>query len=91
MKTSSLTNRPDLFLRHMQDDELVLEGFKGRKGLLEAGGAEPPRMSLATLTKYANDWIDAMGGGGNSMILRTADVRPRGSFWNSNRTSFRNH
>lgn len=62
MKTSSLTNRPDLFLRHMQDDELVLEGFKGRKGLLEAGGAEPPQMSFATLVKYANDWIDAMGG-----------------------------
>jgi hypothetical protein len=62
MKTSSLTNRPDLFLRHMQDDELVLEGFKGRKGLLEAGGAEPPHMSFATLVKYANDWIDAMGG-----------------------------
>lgn len=62
MKTSSLTNQPDLFLRHMQDDELVLEGFKGRKGLLEAGGAEPPQMSLATLVKYANDWIDAMGG-----------------------------
>jgi hypothetical protein len=62
MKTSSLTNRPDLFLRHMQDDELVLEGFKGRKGLLEAGGSEPPQMSLATLAKYANDWIEAMGG-----------------------------
>jgi len=62
MKTSSLTNRPDLFLRHMQDDELVLEGFKGRKGLLEARSAEPPQMSFATLVKYANDWIDAMGG-----------------------------
>jgi hypothetical protein len=62
MKTSSLTNQPDLFLRHMQDDELVLEGFKGRKGLLEAGGVEPPRMSFATVVKYANDWIDAMGG-----------------------------
>lgn len=62
MKTSSLTNQPDLFLRHMQDDELVLEGFKGRKGLLEAGSVEPPGMSFATLVKYANDWIDAMGG-----------------------------
>jgi hypothetical protein len=62
IKTSSLTNQPDLFLRHMQDDELVLEGFKGRKGLLETGGAEPPQMSFATLVKYANDWIDAMGG-----------------------------
>lgn len=62
MKTSSLTNKPDIFLRHMQDDELVLEGFKGRKGLLEAGSVEPPRMSFATLVKYANDWIDAMGG-----------------------------
>lgn len=62
MKTSSLTNQPDLFLRHMQDDELVLEGFKGRKGLLESGTAEPPQMSFATLTKYANDWVDAMGG-----------------------------
>jgi hypothetical protein len=62
MKTSSLTNRPDLFLRHMQDDELVLEGFKGRKGLLEGGGAEPPAISFATVEKYANDWVDAMGG-----------------------------
>jgi hypothetical protein len=61
MKTSSLTNQPDLFLRHMQDDELVLEGFKGRKGLLEGGVAEPPTISLATVVKYANDWIDAMG------------------------------
>jgi hypothetical protein len=62
MKTSALTNRPDLFLRHMQDDELVLEGFKGRKGLLEAGAAEPPQMSFATFVKYANDWIAAMNG-----------------------------
>jgi hypothetical protein len=62
MKTSSNTNQPDIFLRHMQDDELVLEGFKGRKGLLEAGSEEPPSMSLATLEKYANDWIDAMDG-----------------------------
>lgn len=62
IKTSSLTNRPDLFLRHMQDDELVLEGFKGRRGLLESVGAEPPTMSFATLEKYANEWIEAMGG-----------------------------
>ncbi len=62
IKTSSLTNQPDLFLRHMQDDELVLEGFKGRKGLLEAGTAEPPRISFATVEKYANEWVEAMGG-----------------------------
>ena len=61
MKTSILTNQPDLFLRHMQDDELVREGFKGRRGLLDAVGAEPPTMSFATLEKYANEWIDAMG------------------------------
>ncbi|MBX3302001.1 MAG: hypothetical protein KF693_07290 [Nitrospira sp.] len=61
IKTSSLTNQPDLFLRHMQDDELVLEGFKGRRGLLEPVGPEPPTMSFATLEKYANEWIDAMG------------------------------
>ena len=62
IKTSSLTNRPDLFLRHMQDDELVQEGFKGRRGLLEAVGADPPAMSFATLQKYATEWIEAMGG-----------------------------
>ncbi|MDI3465386.1 MAG: hypothetical protein OJF50_004207 [Nitrospira sp.] len=61
IKTSSLTNRPDLFLRHMQDDELVLEGFKGRRGLLEPVGAEPPTLPFATLEKYANEWIEAMG------------------------------
>lgn len=62
IKTSSLTNRPDLFLRHMQDDELVLEGFKGRRGLLDSVSAEPPSMSFATLERYANEWIDAMDG-----------------------------
>ena len=62
MKTSRLTNQPDLFLRHMQDDELVLEGFRGRRGLLDAVGPEPPTMSFATLEKYANEWIDAMNG-----------------------------
>jgi hypothetical protein len=62
MKTSALTNQPDLFLRHMQDDELVREGFKGRRGLLDTVGAEPPTMSFATLEKYANEWIDATGG-----------------------------
>ncbi len=62
MKTSILTNQPDLFLRHMQDDELVREGFKGRRGLLDAIGPEPPTISFATLEKYANEWIDAMGG-----------------------------
>lgn len=62
MKTSILTNEPGLFLRHMQDDELVLEGFKGRKGLLEAGGSDPPAMSFATVEKHANEWVEAMGG-----------------------------
>jgi hypothetical protein len=62
IKTSSLTNRPDLFLRHMQDDELVLEGFKGRRGLLEPVSPEPPTISFATVEKYANDWVEAMGG-----------------------------
>ncbi len=62
IKSSSLTNTPASFLRHMQDDELVLEGFKGRRGLLEPVSAEPPTMSFATLEKYANEWIDAMGG-----------------------------
>lgn len=61
MKTSSLTNSPDVFLRHMQDDELVLEGFKGRRGLLEPPAAEPPTLSIATVAKYANDWVAAMG------------------------------
>jgi len=62
IKTSSLTNRPDLFLRHMQDDELVLEGFKGRRGLLEHVSPEPPTISFTTVEKYANDWVEAMGG-----------------------------
>lgn len=62
MKTSILTNQPDLFLRHMQDDELVREGFKGNRGLLDTTGAEPPAMSFATLERYANEWIDAMDG-----------------------------
>jgi len=62
IKSSSLTNTPVSFLRHMQDDELVLEGFKGKRGLLEPVGAEPPTMSFATLERYANEWINAMDG-----------------------------
>ncbi len=62
VKTSSMTNTPVSFLRHIQDDELVLEEFKGRRGLLEAVTPAPPTMSFATVEKYANDWIEAMGG-----------------------------
>jgi len=46
----------------MQDDELVLEGFKGRRGLLESVAPAASKMSFATLGKFANDWIEAMGG-----------------------------
>lgn len=62
LKQSSLTNPPDRFLRHMQEDDLVLEGFKGQRGLLTAPGAQPPRITHAAVTKHANDWIAAMDG-----------------------------
>ncbi len=62
IKTSSLTNTPAAFLRHMQNDELILEGFKGRRGLLEPVTPEPPRMSFDAVKRFANDWIEAMGG-----------------------------
>ena len=62
IKTSSLTDTPVSFLRHMQDDELVLEGFKGRRGLLEPVTPELPKISFAMMEKFANDWIEAMGG-----------------------------
>lgn len=62
LKQSSLTNPPDLFLRHMQEDDLVLEGFKGQRGLENPPGAQPPRITHAAVTKHANDWIAAMDG-----------------------------
>jgi hypothetical protein len=61
IKTSSLTDSPTSFLRHMQDDELVLAGFKGTRGLLEAVTPEPPRIPFATVEKFANDWVESMG------------------------------
>ncbi len=61
LKRSSLTNTPVSFLRHMQDDELVREGFKGRRGLLESVAPEPPKISSATVAKHANEWVEAMG------------------------------
>lgn len=61
IKTSSLTNSPVSFLRHMQDDELVLAGFKGRRGLLEPVTPELPTMRFDTMTRHANDWVEAMG------------------------------
>ena len=62
IKSSSDTDTPVSFLRHMQDDELILEGFKGRRGLLEPVPPEPPTISFATVEKYANEWVEAMGG-----------------------------
>jgi hypothetical protein len=50
------------FLIHFQEDELIREGFEGRRGLLEVVAPEPPAISRATVTKYANDWVAAMGG-----------------------------
>jgi hypothetical protein len=61
MKTSKSTNSPTSFLRHMQDDALVLVGFKGTRGLLEAVTPEPPKIPFATVEKFANDWVEAMG------------------------------
>jgi hypothetical protein len=60
IKTSSLTNSPVKFLHHMQDDELVLEGFKGRRGLLESVTPELPTMRFDTMARHANDWVEAM-------------------------------
>jgi hypothetical protein len=62
LKTSSLTNTPVAFLRHMQSDAQVMLGFHGRRGLLNPPKAEPPSMPFDTMAKHANDWIDAMGG-----------------------------
>lgn len=62
VKTSPLTDSPGVFLEHIQKDGLVLAGFTGRRGLLEAVAPEPPAVSHATVTKYAKDWVAAMGG-----------------------------
>lgn len=62
MKTSSLTDTPVEFLQHMQDDDLVLDGFKGLRGLKDPTTAEPPAMPFDTMVRYANDWIAAMDG-----------------------------
>lgn len=61
MKTSSLTNSPDQFLRHMQDDRQVILGFKGERGLNTPTRGEPPAMPFDTMARHANDWIEAMG------------------------------
>lgn len=62
LKTSSLTNSPVAFLRHMQSDGQVMLGFQGRRGLLNPATTEPPAMPFDTMAKHANDWIEAMGG-----------------------------
>jgi len=61
IKTSDDTNSPVSFLRHMQTDGLILAGFKGQRGLLDAISPEPPSMTFDTMAKHANDWIEAMG------------------------------
>lgn len=60
MKAGMVPPTPDRFLAHMQEDELVLLGFQGRKGLKAPVGAEPPAMPFATMVRHANDWIAAM-------------------------------
>src|SRR5687768_491301 len=62
MKTASDTETPALFLNHFQEDELVLEAFKGQRGLTDAPGPEPPAMRFDTMVRHANDWIGAMDG-----------------------------
>jgi len=65
MKTSSDTNTPVRFLRHIQNDPLMLipEAFKGQRGLTESPPApDPPAMPFDTMVRHANDWIAAMDG-----------------------------
>ena len=62
MKTSSLTNTPVSFLHHVQSDELVVEGFKGRRGLLGSVAPQRPAMSPDAAARHANDWVAAMNG-----------------------------
>jgi len=60
LKTSPLTDSPGAFLGHMQDDAMVLLGFKGLRGLLTPPNPAPPSMPFSTMEKHANDWIAAM-------------------------------
>lgn len=62
MKASSDTKPPDRFLHHIQEDPLILEAFKGQRGLTEPPSPEPPSMPFDTMVRHANDWIAAMGG-----------------------------